>query len=69
MDARSLLKEAMLLRPADRLQLIELLTQSLSKPDEDIEKAWAEESEKRYKALEQGRLKTIALKEVIERYK
>lgn len=69
MDARSLFKEAMLLRPADRLQLIEMLTKSLSKPNEDIEKAWAEESEKRYKALEQGRLKTIALKEVIERYK
>ncbi len=69
MDAKSVLKDAMSLRPAERLQLIEMLTRSLSKPDEDIEEIWAEESEKRFKALEEGKLKTISLKEIIERYK
>lgn len=69
MDTKSLFEEAMLLRPADRLQLIEMLARSLSEPNEDTEKAWAEESEKRYKALEAGRLTTVSWKEVIERYK
>ena len=38
MDTQSILTEALHLRPTKRLQLIELLTQSLNKPDEKIEK-------------------------------
>jgi putative addiction module component (TIGR02574 family) len=69
MDTKSILKEALNLRPAERLQLIEWLTQSLSKPDEKIEQVWAEESEKRYKALKEGRVKSFPLSDIIERYK
>lgn len=69
MDTRSIFEDALHLRPAERLQLIEMLTKSLNKPDEKIEKIWAEESEKRYKALEEGKVKTIAFNEIIERYK
>jgi len=69
MDSNSILKEALHLRPTERLQLIEMLTRSLNKPDENIEKIWAEESEKRYKALEEGRIQTIAFNDIIERYK
>ena len=69
MDTKSIFKDALLLRPAERLELIEMLTRSLNKPDENIEKIWTEESEKRYKALEEGKVKTIALNEIIERYK
>jgi putative addiction module component (TIGR02574 family) len=69
MDSKTIFEDALRLRPAERLQLIEMLIRSLNKPDEDIEKIWAEESEKRYKALEEGKVKTIALNEIIERYK
>ena len=69
MDTKSILTEALHLRPAERLQLIEWLTQSLNKPNEKIEQIWAEESEKRYKALEEGRIQTIAFNDIIERYK
>ena len=69
MDANSILKKALNLSLAERLHLIEMLTLSLNKPDENIEKIWAEESEKRYKALEEGRIKVITFNEVIERYK
>ena len=69
MDTKSVLKDALSLRPSERLQLIEMLTRSLNKPDDTIEKIWAEESEKRYKALEEGRVKTINFKDIIERYK
>lgn len=69
MDTKRVLEDAMQLRPAERIQLIELLARSLSKPGEDVEKVWAEESEKRYRALQEGKMKTISLKEVIERYR
>ncbi|MEW6506979.1 MAG: addiction module protein [Bacteroidota bacterium] len=69
MDTKSIFKDALLLRPAERLQLIEMLTRSLNKPDEELGKIWAEESEKRYKALEEGKLRTFTIKEIIERYK
>jgi len=69
MDTKLILEEALSLRPAERLKLIEMLTRSLNNPDESIEKIWAEESEKRYNALIEGKVKTIAFKEIIERYK
>ncbi len=69
MDSKAILEEALHLRPADRLQLIEWLYQSLDEPDEKIEQAWAEESEKRYQALIEGRVKTIPFDEIIKRYK
>jgi len=69
MDIKLILENALLLRPTERLRLIEMLTRSLNNPDEDIEKIWSEEAERRYKALEEGRVKTVAFKEIIERFK
>ena len=69
MDSKTILKEALHLRPAERLQLIEWLAQSLNKPDEKIEQIWADESEKRFKALKEGKVKTIPLDEIIRKYK
>jgi len=69
MDSKSILNEALQLRPAERLLLIEWLTKSLSKPDTEIEKIWMEESEKRYSVLKDGKMKTATLDEIIKRYK
>jgi putative addiction module component (TIGR02574 family) len=69
MDSKTLLKEALQLRPSERLQLIEWLAQSLDKPDEKIDAIWAEESEKRYEALKAGKVKTIPLDEIVKKYK
>ncbi len=69
MNSKTLLEGALHLRPAERLQLIEWLAQSLDKPDKKIEQIWAEESEKRYKALKERKVKTIPLNEIIKRYK
>jgi putative addiction module component (TIGR02574 family) len=68
MNSKSILTEALQLRLAERLQLIEWLTKSLNKPDEKIEKIWAEESEKRYIALKAGKVKTIPIAEIIRQY-
>jgi hypothetical protein len=59
MNSKTILTAALQLRPAERLQLIEWLTQSLNKPDEKIEKIWAEESEKKYIALKAGKVKLL----------
>jgi putative addiction module component (TIGR02574 family) len=69
MDTKALLKEALHLRPPERLQLAEYLVNSLDKPDEEVEKAWAEESEKRYKAYKSGKVKTFQIEEIAKRYK
>jgi len=69
MDSKILLKKALELRPAERLQLIEWLTQSLNKPDDRIDQVWAEEVEKRYHALKEGKVKSIPLEDIIQRYK
>lgn len=69
MDSKTLLEEALHLRPADRLQLIEWIAHSLDKPDKKIEQIWADESERRYEALKEGKVKTINLNEIIKRYK
>jgi putative addiction module component (TIGR02574 family) len=68
MDSNTILNKALQLRPAERLQLIERLTRSLNKPDEKIEQIWAEESEKRYQVVKEGKVKTIPLNEIIKRY-
>ena len=69
MNTKSVFEDALGLRPAERLQLIEMLSRSLNKPDENIEKIWAEEAEKRYRALEEGSIKTTTIEDIIERYK
>jgi putative addiction module component (TIGR02574 family) len=69
MDTKILFKEAVNLSPADRIQLIEWLVESLYQPDERIERIWAEEAERRYEALIAGKVKTIPLEEIIQRYK
>lgn len=69
MDTKILLKKALQLRPAERLQLIEWLTRSLDKPYDKIEQIWAEDVEKRYQALTDGKVKTTPLDEIIKRYK
>ena len=69
MDTKTLLQEALHLRPAEKLRLIECLVYSLDKPDEKVEEIWATESEKRYQALKSGNVKTVPLNEVIRRHK
>ncbi len=69
MDSKTLFKQALHLKPAEKIKLMEWLAQSLDKSDSQINQIWAEESEKRYDALISGKVKTIPLDEIINRYK
>jgi hypothetical protein len=45
------------------------LISSLDEPDKEIEKLWANEAESRIDAYEQGKIKALTLREVLEKYK
>ena len=64
-----ILKEALNLKAAEKAELIDKLLSSLDSPDKGIDKLWAKEAESRIDAYEQGKIKTVTLKEVLEKYK
>ena len=67
MTIKSIEKNALKLKPLDRIHLVENLLNSLKEPDPRIEKAWAIESEKRIAAYKNGKIKTISLEEFKKR--
>lgn len=64
-----ILKEALTLNPAQKAMLIDNLLMSLDKPDNEIEELWTKEVENRIDAYEQGKIKAVTLKTVLEKYK
>lgn len=67
MDSKSLIQDALNLSPAERLYIIEILSQSLSEPDKEIDKYWKDEVEKRLEAYKKGQLKTITYDELLNK--
>jgi putative addiction module component (TIGR02574 family) len=59
-----LISKALQLKPAERFIVIEALIKSLDIPDPQIEKAWAQEAEKRLKAYRAGRLQTVSFEDM-----
>lgn len=70
MDARatSLAEEAEQLPPADRIEIVERLLNSLDKPDPDIEQAWAGEAERRLDEYLAGGVAARDAEEVLAKY-
>ena len=64
-----ILKETLTLPPSEKAELIDKLILSLDEPDKEIEKLWANEAESRIDAYEQGKIKALTLREVLEKYK
>ena len=60
-DPNEVLKEALALRPAEKVELIDKLLLSLDKPDKDIDELWAREAESRIDAYDQGKIKAVDL--------
>ncbi len=55
---RSILDQALNMRPADKYIIIEGLLNSLDEPDKTIDEIWTIEAEKRLQAYKEGNLKT-----------
>ena len=54
--------EMLELNVVDRIHLAEIVLDSLDKTDEQVEKIWVKESESRYQAYKEGRVKGISLR-------
>ncbi len=61
MIAEEVKNNALKMNPIDRIRLAEILLESLDKTDEQIEQTWVSESEKRFKAYKEGRVKGIPI--------
>ncbi len=61
---RSILDQALNMRPADKYIIIEGLLNSLDEPDKTIDEIWTIEAEKRLQAYKEGNLKTLTYEEV-----
>ncbi len=61
-------KEAVELRPVERIRLVETILYSIDKIDSDMERKWIAESEARYEAYKSGELEAIDWDAIKTRY-
>ena len=55
MSTAEIIEQALHLKASERYALLELLHQSLDKPDPEIDRVWQEEALRRLKAYDEGR--------------
>ncbi len=67
--SNDILKEALGLKPAEKAELIDKLLSSLDNPDRELDELWAKEAEDRIDSYEQGQIKSVTLREVLEKYR
>ncbi len=69
MITKELQDNTLQLNVLDKIHLVEVIMESLDKPDHNVEKAWIEESERRYQAYKNGKIKGIPYSEITKRLK
>jgi putative addiction module component (TIGR02574 family) len=57
------------LNSIQKAELIDKLISDLDVPDKEIDKLWIDEVESRIDAYDQGKIKTITLEKVLEKYR
>jgi putative addiction module component (TIGR02574 family) len=67
-DRAEVLSAARKLAPAERLELVEQLLDSLDQPDSAIDALWASEAQNRLAAYERGEIGTVPLSTVMAKY-
>jgi putative addiction module component (TIGR02574 family) len=63
MSTTEIVEQALQLKASERYALLELLHQSLDKPDPEIDRVWQEEALRRLKAYDEGRLQCVSMEE------
>ena len=66
---KGIVKDILKLSPLERANLVDHLLSSLDQPDENIDNLWRIEVEDRIKAYKSGKIKSVALEEVISKYR
>jgi putative addiction module component (TIGR02574 family) len=66
--AEALSAQAAQLPPAERMEVVERILDSLDKPDAALDAMWAQEADDRLAAYQRGEIKAVALSDVIAKY-
>ena len=69
MTSKMIKTEALELPPLEKIRLVELLLESLEGTDERTMAKWAMESEKRFDAMENGKVQPKDYNDVMKRFK
>lgn len=66
--AESLSQQAAQLPPAERMELVERILDTLDMPDPNLDALWAKEAEDRLAAYRRGEINALPLAEVLGKY-
>ena len=66
--AEALSAQVTQLPPAERMEVVELILDSLDQPDAALDALWAKEADDRLAAYRRGEIKALALSDVITKY-
>ncbi|MDF1612000.1 addiction module protein [Stygiobacter electus] len=64
MSSKEILQKVLNLSPAEKLYLIEVISNSLNEPNKKIDNLWKEEVEKRFNSYTKGKAKTISYNKI-----
>lgn len=51
-----------------KLELVDSILMQLDKPDPEIDRIWAEEAKKRWKAYKAGKVETVSYEQVMKKH-
>ena len=63
MSTAEIIEQALHLKASERYALLELLHQSLDKPDPAVDRVWQDEALRRLQAYDEGRLECISMED------
>jgi putative addiction module component (TIGR02574 family) len=63
MSTDEIIEQALHLKASERYALLELLHQSLDKPDPEIDRVWQEEALRRLTAYDEGHLACVSMED------
>lgn len=67
-QADKLVTEIRALPDEEKLRVLDAILTDLDKPDQEIDRVWAEEARKRWNSYKAGRLQTVSYEELMRKY-
>lgn len=68
-DAEVIFQEALSLDRSEKARLVDRLLASLDDSGNDFDELWSQEAEDRIVAFESGRIKSVSIEKVLEKYR
>ncbi len=53
----------------EKLRLVDEILTQLDKPDQELDRVWAEEAQKRWNAYKAGKIETVSYEEIMSPYR